>query len=102
MAQNGERREGHLDVRIAILLCQQQILQLEVAVHDALRVKVADGEEDLLHAARGVLLGVHATTLGQHVEKLAAADDLHDDPHTLRRLVELVAIEDVPEKRVSR
>ena len=62
-----EAKVGDLEVGGAVLLGEQHILQLEVAVHHALRVQVRDREEGLLHRARGVLLLVD-TAFDEHVE----------------------------------
>jgi hypothetical protein len=78
----GETKVGNLEVTMAV---EQQVLGLQVAVDDVVRVQVVEGEGDL----SGVELcdGVgEALRLAQQAEQLAALDKVHDHVQVLRVL----------------
>lgn len=64
------------DLEIAILV-EQEVLGLKVAVIDAAGVAESDGGNQLLEIFPGNFF--LEATLGDLVEKLAAADELHDE-----------------------
>lgn len=72
---NGESEVSQLDGRSLGLARQEQILRLEVSVHDVVHVTVIDRLEDLLDAVGRVRLAV---ILASHdvLEQLAASDQV--------------------------
>mmetsp|Transcript_22937 Transcript_22937/g.71285 ORF Transcript_22937/g.71285 Transcript_22937/m.71285 type:complete len:365 (-) Transcript_22937:220-1314(-) len=79
-----EPEVDELDLRLHVLALEEEVLELEVAVHDVVEVQVAHGAHDLLHERRGGLLVV--VVLRQAVEpvqELAALAVLHDEPEVL-------------------
>mmetsp|Transcript_4142 Transcript_4142/g.12072 ORF Transcript_4142/g.12072 Transcript_4142/m.12072 type:complete len:468 (-) Transcript_4142:56-1459(-) len=70
-AAHAEVDELHL--RVAFDRVEEDVLRLDVAVHDAARVAVDDGVEDLVDDARGLLLAELAPV------EVPAPAELHDD-----------------------
>mmetsp|Transcript_115168 Transcript_115168/g.321930 ORF Transcript_115168/g.321930 Transcript_115168/m.321930 type:complete len:349 (+) Transcript_115168:1150-2196(+) len=104
----GAATDVHLDVRVphlaeaevdelqvrAALVVVEEVLQLEVPVHDAVGVDVVDREEHLPHRVRGVALG-KPLHLRDAVEELAALTTLHDEVEDIVALVDVVEARDV-------
>lgn len=67
------------------VLVEQQVLQLEVSVDDALGVQVAQRRHDLGAVEPGPLLG-EGPLAGQVEEQLAAVRVLHHEAHAVRCL----------------
>lgn len=67
------------------VLVEQQVLQLEVAVDDALGVQVAQRADDLRAVEARALLAEGALAR-QVEEQLAAVRVLHHEAHAVRRL----------------
>ncbi|GBE60051.1 ABC transporter ATP-binding protein, putative [Babesia ovata] len=94
VAVRGETEVDDPDVGIGVLGLKQQVLGLEVAVHDVLLVHVVDTAEHLLDNLRGVLLG-EALSVDNFVEQFAAGVQLRDEVVVLLVLVELEDLHDV-------
>ena len=71
----GEAEVHDLDI---LVLVEEQVLRLEVAVHDAVFMDVLHAREDLLHEGDGLGFG-QALALDDVVEELAALCVLHDE-----------------------
>ena len=82
----GEAKVGDLDARVVVLVAQQDVFGLEVAVRDALLVRVRHGLGQLADDAARLALRV-LLLLDDAVKQLAAGDEL-DHEHVLIRLVE--------------
>mmetsp|Transcript_41282 Transcript_41282/g.102334 ORF Transcript_41282/g.102334 Transcript_41282/m.102334 type:complete len:327 (-) Transcript_41282:45-1025(-) len=74
----GQPEVGQLDRRIGRRRGVEQVLRLEVAVADVVRVQVLQRVRDLPHALGRILLGIRATR-DDAVEELAARDELHHE-----------------------
>mmetsp|Transcript_86935 Transcript_86935/g.261154 ORF Transcript_86935/g.261154 Transcript_86935/m.261154 type:complete len:409 (-) Transcript_86935:277-1503(-) len=84
-----------LDRQVALVgRRQQQVLGLEVAVADALRVEPRDSLSDLLHQDRRLLLTVGAV-LHQLLEELAARHELHHEVPLGLGLEDIEEVDDV-------
>jgi hypothetical protein len=90
----GEPKVGHQHGRMVGRVAEQQVLRLEVAVHNFVFVHVDHRLEHLLHQLRGALLGV---VLKRHdaIKQLAALDEVHDQVHLGLRLPAVAQTHDV-------
>mmetsp|Transcript_31525 Transcript_31525/g.97395 ORF Transcript_31525/g.97395 Transcript_31525/m.97395 type:complete len:421 (-) Transcript_31525:288-1550(-) len=78
----GEAEVDDLDRRVLVLARHQEVLRLQVAVHDAAFVQVRDTAQDVVHHARGAALTEMA--LGADAgEEFATGDELQDDVDVL-------------------
>ena len=75
-----------------VLVVEQQVLWLQVAVTDAHLVDVLDARDDLLHKPARLLF-LQALALHDVVEQLAARRVLHDQEKLPRRLDDLAKLE---------
>ena len=75
----GEAKVGDLEVAVAV---EQQVLGLQVAVDDVVRVQVVEGQGDLGGVELGDGVG-EALGLAQQTEQLAALDKVHDHVQVL-------------------
>jgi hypothetical protein len=75
---------------------QHDVVGLDVAVDDALRVQVVQRREQFPHVNDTVLLGEGLIIgVGDLVEQLAAADVLHDEVNELLIDISLVVLDNV-------
>jgi hypothetical protein len=89
--EDGEAEVDGLERRVVGGAGEQEVLGLEVAVHDPHEVADVDDGEDVAAHGGGLALGV-APLGGDAVEELAAGAELHDDVHVvavLERALEL-------------
>lgn len=93
----GERTEvDHFKVAVFRLRREKEVLELEVAVDDPLRVQVPDRRQHLLDEPRALRLGVVVVRLHvEAVEQVSPDAELLDDVDLVRRLVHLVDPDDV-------
>lgn len=77
-----------------MVLGEEEVFGLEVAVRDFVRVEVFDGFEDLKVVVRGFGL-LEAFLLDDSLEELAAADVLHDEVDLGVGLEDLEELDDV-------
>ncbi|BAT16064.1 Os12g0169950 [Oryza sativa Japonica Group] len=94
LVEHGEPEIGGLERGVLGGAGEEEVLRLEVAVHDAERVAPFDDPDDGPDEQRGGALGVVA--LGDDaVEELAAGAELHDDVDEQRVLVGAPDADDV-------
>ena len=76
------------------VLLEQDVLRLQITMHDVGLVAVVDAGEDLLHEDSSIALA-ELTTLEDLIEKLTTFADLGDQVIALLILEELVHLDDV-------
>ena len=89
-----EAKVGDLDVGVVLLVLQQNVLGLQVAVHDAAVVAVGDGVEQRAHDGLRLALRV-AGLADDGVEELAAGAELLHHVEVVVVLVEALDADDV-------
>jgi len=86
--------EAEIDQSNVFLVVQQQVLRLQISVHDAELVQILDSTNDLLEELAGFCL-LKLLLLDDVVEELATADELHDQEELLGRLDDFEKLDDV-------
>ena len=90
------RAEAEIDDLDIVVVVEEQVLKLDIAMRDAPVMAVADALNDLLEDALGLLLFKSAVRLGLEVAVQAATThELHDQDHVLGGVDHLVQANDV-------
>ena len=79
-----------------ILVLEEEILRLQIAMHDVAAVHVVNRTQHLPHDNRSLLL-CHRPTFDDAVEQFSAGAELHDQVNVLVVLEILVQLDDIPE-----
>lgn len=90
----GDTEIGEHQRRMGIGGNEQQVLGLEISVHNVLAVQVIDGLEDVLHGLSGILFGELAI-IADSVEELASGSELGDNVELLLALEPVLEGDDV-------
>mmetsp|Transcript_75710 Transcript_75710/g.202622 ORF Transcript_75710/g.202622 Transcript_75710/m.202622 type:complete len:428 (+) Transcript_75710:366-1649(+) len=91
VADLGAAEVRHDEVALAV---DEQVLGLEVAVHDAARVQLPQRQRHLPRVQH-VRLGAEGSVVVQHVEELAAGEVVHDQVEPALALERVVHVDDV-------
>ena len=94
VVDEGGAKVDDLDLVELFVLLEQDVLRLQVTMHDISLVAVVDAGEDLLHEDSSIALA-ELTTLENLVEELTTLADLSDQVIALLVLEELVHLDDV-------
>ena len=87
---------SELDARLARVVREQHVLDLDVAVDHAVGVQVRDRGERLPHDAARLRVGYAAAKPAHAVMQVAARADLHHEPDPLRLDEHVEELHDVP------
>ena len=94
VVDEGRAEVDDLDLVELFVLLEQDVLRLQVTMHDISLVAVVDAGEDLFHEDSSIALA-ELTTLENLVEELTTLADLSDQVIALLVLEELVHLDDV-------
>ena len=94
VVDEGGAEVNDLDLVELFVLLEQDVLRLQITMHDVGLVAVVDAGEDLLHEDSSIALA-ELTTLEDLIEKLTTFADLGDQVIALLVLEELVHLDDV-------
>ena len=86
--------QSEIDKSDVLLMIEQQVLRLQVSVHNTELVQVFDSADYLLEELASLSL-FELLFLDDVVEKLAAADKLHDEEELLWRLNDFKQLDDI-------
>ena len=91
--QLGQTKVGDLDFQV-LLVVQEHVLELKIAMDDSNAVEILKSREDLTHDVSSVLLA-ESLALNDHLVELTSLDQLHNDEQSGRGVEDSLQSDDV-------